>query len=127
MAREDLQAAVRDNLRSKRSLASVLRKRCFSVRLMDPTAPGHPFELDAFREFHRTTLRPWLGKLQKCRVFHHDGSGLPDWHRERIQAKLKRIGARPAEWRAAYTTREGEKVELTRFSGHFAVWESSRG
>jgi hypothetical protein len=53
-----------------------------------------------------------LGEVQKCRVFHHDDSSLPDWHRESKQAKLERVGARPAEWRAAYTTREGEQEHL---------------
>jgi hypothetical protein len=103
MTREDLQAAIRRNLRSKRKLASVKRKRSFDVSLTDRTASAHPFELETFREFHRSTLRPFLEKMLKRRVFHYDDSGLPDELRERRQAKLERIGARPVQWRTAYT------------------------
>jgi hypothetical protein len=103
MTREDLQAAIRRNLRSKRKLASVKRKRSFDVNLTDRTASAHPFELETFREFHRSTLRPFLEKMLKRRVFHYDDSGLPDELRERRQAKLERIGARPVQWRTAYT------------------------
>jgi hypothetical protein len=109
---DDVQAAIRRNLGSQRKLASVSRRRSFRVSLTDPTASAHPFERDTFGEFHRTTLRSWLGKVEKCRIFSHDDSTLPDWHRESRQSKLEHVGARPAEWLAAYTTRKGEQEHL---------------
>jgi hypothetical protein len=110
MAHGDVQAVIRRNLRSKRLLASVRRKRSFDVSLFDPTSSGQPFERETFREFHRSILRPFLGEMLKCRVFHRDDSGLPD--PEGRQARLERLGARPAEWRVAYTQDGEEKLLL---------------
>jgi hypothetical protein len=107
-------AAIRAKL-LKKFLVPVRRKRRFELGLVDPTAPGHPFELDYFRDFHQRTLRPFLESVARCRVFQSDDSQYPNWHRDRIDSRLKKVGARPADWRAAYVTRDAG-VELLRLT-----------
>jgi len=69
--------------------------------------------MEVFRDFHRRTLRPFLDHVTRCRVFRVPADqALPDWLQSRREAKWERVGARPAEWCAAYIKQHGKEDRL---------------